>query len=421
MGILPDYLPGYAKVDDDEARKTFETAWGCSLNSDPGAALPDIVKNMSGKSEPTEKKIRLLYCVGENLAITSPAIPDITKALESTDFIIVQDILANETLKYADVVLPAAAWCEDEGTYTNCERRVSRTRSAVTPPGEAKPETWIFTQLANRLDQNWPDASSRKIWEDEIAKLVPQFHGITYDRIEDGGLQWPVPDKESSGTEILNNDIPPLCRASFVPFNYHHRAMLEQCEGLLESLTELAGGTRKPPTDKQEITDKFMELLEEEEKTGEKERIDEILDTYRPKMGGLIPVLQQVQEILGFLPIPVQNYIALGLGIPPSDVFGVVTFYSFFTMVPRGRHIIRICLGTACFVKGSAKLLDTVSRHLSVEVGETTEDREYSLDVVRCLGACGLAPVMVIDDVTHGQVDPKEVVDIVESVRGIQE
>jgi formate dehydrogenase major subunit len=420
MGILPDYLPGYARVDDNEARKTFETAWGCSLNSDPGLALDDMVKNMSGKGTSSEKKIRLLYCVGENLAITSPVIPDIVKALESTEFIIVQDILSTETLKYADVVLPAAAWAEDEGTYTNCERRVSRMRSAVSPPGQAKPETWIFTQLADRLGQNWPEASSQEIWENEIAKLVPQFKGITYDRLEEGGLQWPVPDSGSPGTASLNGDRPPLCRASFVPFNYHHRAMLEQCDGLLESLTELAGGTRKPPTDRQEVTEKFMKLLEEEEKTGSKTQIDEILAAYRPKMGGLIPVLQQVQEILGFLPIPVQNYIALGLGIPPSDVFGVVTFYSFFTMVPRGRHIIRVCLGTACFVKGSAKLLDTVSRHLRVEVGETTDDREYSLDVVRCLGACGLAPVMVIDDVTHGQVDPKDVIDLVESVRGEQ-
>jgi NADH:ubiquinone oxidoreductase subunit E len=87
-------------------------------------------------------------------------------------------------------------------------------------------------------------------------------------------------------------------------------------------------------------------------------------------------------------------------------------------MVPRGRHTIRICLGTACFVKGSAVLLENVQNHLKVSVGETTEDREYSLDVVRCLGACGLAPVMVVDDVTYGQVDPKEIVDIVESYRG---
>ena len=109
-------------------------------------------------------------------------------------------------------------------------------------------------------------------------------------------------------------------------------------------------------------------------------------------------MLQQVQEILGFLPISVQNYIAQGLGLPASDVFGVVTFYSFFTMVPRGRHIVRVCLGTACFVKGSRKLIDALERHLHISMGETTEDREYSLEVVRCLGACGLAPVMVIGD-----------------------
>jgi len=110
----------------------------------------------------------------------------------------------------------------------------------------------------------------------------------------------------------------------------------------------------------------------------------------------------------------------LGLGIPSSDVFGVVSFYSFFTMVPRGKHIIRICLGTACFVKGSGKLLDILQRHLKVDVGETTDDREYSLDVVRCVGACGLAPVMVVDDETHGQMDPSKIIGIVEAVRGTE-
>jgi len=96
----------------------------------------------------------------------------------------------------------------------------------------------------------------------------------------------------------------------------------------------------------------------------------------------------------------------------------VVSFYSFFTMLPRGRHTIRICLGTACFVKGSGKLVEMVSRHLNVDVGGTTEDREFSLDVVRCIGACGLAPVMVIDDETHGQVDSSKVIKMVESVKG---
>ncbi|MFC1824089.1 molybdopterin-dependent oxidoreductase, partial [Thermodesulfobacteriota bacterium] len=419
MGMLPEYLPGYANLGDDEARKPFEDAWGCSLNKEPGLTLNDIIGHPDNGQRESGKKVRLLYGVGENLAILEPAVPDITKALEAVDFLVVQDILNTETMKYADVVLPAATWSEDEGTYTNCERRVSRVRKAVPPPGEAKPENWIFSQLAGRLGMDWPEHDSRQIWENEITKLVPAMKGITYDRLEEGGLQWPVPDATSPGTPYLNGDRPPICQATRFSFNYHHRTMLEQCEGLLEALSLSSGiGTRVLPSNSEEVTAKFVELLEEEEITEAKGRIDEILAVYKPKMGGLIPVLQQVQEIIGFLPVSVQNYIALGLGVPASDVFGVVTFYSFFTMVPRGRHIIRVCLGTACFVKGSAKLMENLGRHLKVAVGETTEDREYTLEIVRCLGACGLAPVMVVDEITHGQVEPSEIVEIVESYRG---
>jgi predicted molibdopterin-dependent oxidoreductase YjgC/NADH:ubiquinone oxidoreductase subunit E len=422
MGLLPDYLPGYAPVEDDEARRPFEETWGETLNSTPGPDISDMVNRMCGSDGDRGDRIRLLYCAGENPAIGVPALPRTAEALESVDFLVVQDILDNETLKFADVVLPATAWAEEEGTYTNCERRVSRVRRAVPGPGEAKAETWIYTQLANRLGARWPEASSQDIWEKEIAALVPHLRGITYERLEGRGLQWPVPDDQSAGTPHLKGDGPPLNRGSLVSFNYHHRTLLEQCEGLLESLSLAGGlGTRVPPSDPKDVTGKFLEVLEEEEKPEARAQIDEILETYKTKMGGLIPVLQQVQGILGFLPVPVQNYIALGLGLPPSDVFGVVTFYSFFTMVPRGRHTIRICLGTACFVKGSARLMETLQQHLKIQVGETTEDREYSLDVVRCLGACGLAPVMVIDEETHGQVDPKKIVEIVESYRGAED
>ncbi|MEA2039420.1 MAG: molybdopterin-dependent oxidoreductase, partial [Thermodesulfobacteriota bacterium] len=227
MGMLPEYLPGYARVDDEKARKPFEEAWGCSLNNTPGLDLAGIVNNIRGNNEGSKNKIRMLYCAGENLAIAGPAIPDITSALESIDFLVVQDILDNDTIKYADVVLPASIWAEEEGTYTNCERRVSRVRHAVPAPGEAKPETWIFTQLASRLGKAWTDSDSREIWEKEIAMLVPQLRGITYSRIEHGGLQWPVQDTESSGTEHLNGDSFPLCRGSLVSFNYHHRTLLE--------------------------------------------------------------------------------------------------------------------------------------------------------------------------------------------------
>ncbi|MBW1734457.1 MAG: molybdopterin-dependent oxidoreductase [Deltaproteobacteria bacterium] len=419
MGLLPAFLPGYQAVEDDAARKPFEEAWGKELPGKPGLGFPQMVKNMGGVPGEGEEKIRMLFCVGENLAIARPAMPDIKKALESVDFLVVLDILKNETVEHAHVVLPAAAWSEAEGTYTNCERRVSLMRKAVTTAGEARPETWILTQLANRLGLNWQEQTAQEIWEGEIIRGIPFLGEISYERLEQGGIQWTLPDPESLGITGFTDVKSPLRRPGWTSFNYHHRTLLEQCDGLLESIphTELRA-EYEPPGDREEVVDKFIRLLEEEEKPEAKAQIDAILETYKGQRGGLIPVLQQVQGILGFLPVSAQHYIAQGLGIPSSDVFGVVSFYSFFTMVPRGRHIIRVCLGTACFVKGSGKLLDTLSRHLQVDVGETTDDREYSLEVVRCIGACGLAPVMVIDEETHGMVDPSEVVGIVEQVRG---
>ena len=131
-----------------------------------------------------------------------------------------------------------------------------------------------------------------------------------------------------------------------------------------------------------------------------------IIARYRGKPGALIPVLEQVQDILGYLPVPVQQLIADGLNIPPAAVYGVVTFYSFFTMVPRGRHNIRVCLGTACYVRGGQRLLENLQGRLGIEPGGCTQDRRFSLETVRCLGACGLAPVVVVDSDTHGQMKP---------------
>ncbi|MFH0844498.1 MAG: molybdopterin-dependent oxidoreductase [Pseudomonadota bacterium] len=421
MGVLPHNLTGHIPVDDEAARKPFESAWGCSLNGNPGYSLSEIIHNAAGNGAP-EKRIRMIYCVGEDLTLSKPFYPDVIKALKSLDFLVVQHILDNDMLQYAHVVLPAVAWAEEDGTYTNCERRVSRVRCAVPGPGEAKPETWIFTQLAKQLGKDWPHTGPQDVWEKEIAMLLPAFKGITYSRIEDGGLQWPVPDTESQGTACLDGSRPPICPGPSISFNYHHRSLLEHCEGLLESISPVGGGGKRiPPGNVQEVTQGYLDFLKEEDKIEATTPIDEILRTYRHRKGGLIPVLQKVQGILGFLPVEVQNYVALGLGLPPSDVFGVVTFYHFFTMVPRGRHIVRVCLGTACFVKGSANILENLERHLKVTVGETTEDREYSLDVVRCLGACGLAPVMVVDEVTHGELDPRKVVEIIESYRGRSE
>ncbi len=142
-------------------------------------------------------------------------------------------------------------------------------------------------------------------------------------------------------------------------------------------------------------------------------KIDEIVARYKDKPGSLIPVLQQAQEVCGYLPPAVQRYVARGMNISPSVVFGVATFYSFFTLVPRGKHVIRVCLGTACYVKRSEEILDKIKDELELEVGEVTRDKKYSLEAVRCLGACGLAPVVVIGQDTYGDVAATKVMDIV--------
>lgn len=135
-------------------------------------------------------------------------------------------------------------------------------------------------------------------------------------------------------------------------------------------------------------------------------KVDEIILKYKSKPGALIPVLEQVQDVCGYLPMSLQLKVAKGLNLPVANVYGVVTFYSFFTMVPRGKNVIRVCLGTACYVRGGKRILEKLTESLGIEPGQCTEDRQFSLETVRCLGACGLAPVVVINDDTHGQMKP---------------
>jgi NADH-quinone oxidoreductase subunit E len=141
-------------------------------------------------------------------------------------------------------------------------------------------------------------------------------------------------------------------------------------------------------------------------------RVNEVIDRYVNKPGALIPVLEECQGILGYVPVELQEYIAEKLNIPGSTVYGVVTFYSFFSMVPKGRHIIKVCMGTACYVRGIGEVLNRICSEFRLEVGGTTEDRRFSLEAVRCLGACGLAPVMVVNQDTHGGVSADKIMDI---------
>jgi NADH-quinone oxidoreductase E subunit len=142
--------------------------------------------------------------------------------------------------------------------------------------------------------------------------------------------------------------------------------------------------------------------------------VEKIISHYRTRPGSLIPVLEEIQESIGYLPKSILAKVALALRLPYSEVYGVVTFYSFFTMVPRGRHTIRCCLGTACYVRGGKKNLEKLRAVLKVEPGETTKDRRFSLETVRCLGACGLAPVITVNEDTYRQVDPANIAKILE-------
>ncbi len=135
-------------------------------------------------------------------------------------------------------------------------------------------------------------------------------------------------------------------------------------------------------------------------------RLDEVIAEYKDKPGALIPVLQLAQAIFGYLPDSALRRISLGLNKSYSEVAGVVGFYSFFSTQPRGKHMIRVCLGTACYVRGGKQVLEAIKQRLGVDVGETTPDRVFSLDVARCFGACGLAPAIMIDEDVHQRVKP---------------
>ena len=145
-------------------------------------------------------------------------------------------------------------------------------------------------------------------------------------------------------------------------------------------------------------------------------RLDEVIVEYRVKPGGLIPALQTAQSIFGYLPEPVIRKIADGFGKPLSEVAGVITFYSFFTLHPRGKHLVRVCLGTACYVRGGKDVLAAFKKRLGIDVGETTPDRLFSLEVARCFGACGMAPVVMVNDTVYQRVKPSRVGELVSQI-----
>ena len=216
MGALPNVFPGYQRVDDAASQAKFRTAWGVEkLPEKPGIMLPDMMEGL------LDGRIKAFYVFGENLANTEPDISHVEKCLSSAEFLVCQDIFPTETTRFAHVIFPAAAWSENDGTFTNSERRVNRVRGVSKAPGVAKPNWWIFKDIAKRMGHDWASDSARELWDNEISVLAPAMTGIKYARLEGDGLQWPVLGEDHPGTTFLHKDGHFTCGlARFVPADW---------------------------------------------------------------------------------------------------------------------------------------------------------------------------------------------------------
>jgi formate dehydrogenase alpha subunit len=217
-GCIPDSLPGYQHY--ESALPRFEELWGASLPPAPGVKATDMVEAIP------RGEIRAMYIVGENPLLSEPNLHHATDAFRALDFLVVQDLFMHETAELADVVLPACSFAEKDGTFTNSERRVQRVRRAIPPAGQSRPDWEIVADLARRMCRRLGIEESQFAYEtaqdvfDEMARLVPFLRGITYERLEQGGIQWPCPEPGHPGTRFLYEESFPRGLGIFVPVRH---------------------------------------------------------------------------------------------------------------------------------------------------------------------------------------------------------
>lgn len=249
MGALPGDLPGYQKVNNPDVIEKFNKAWGVELSINPGLTIPEIL-NHAHKGD-----VKLIYIMGENPMVSDPDTAHVKESLENLDFLIVQDIFLTETAELADLVLPASTFAEKDGVFTNTERRVQRVRKAIEPIGQSKPDWIILMEVMNRLGYNKTYNSPKEIFE-EIASVTPSYGGLSYERIEEEGIQWPCPTQDHPGTRFLHKDkfargkgqfqaidyvpsvelpdeeYPLVLTTGRILYQYHTRTMTDKTEGL---------------------------------------------------------------------------------------------------------------------------------------------------------------------------------------------
>jgi len=255
MGALPNVLPAYQPIANDDARTKFEKSWGVSLPAKPGLTIMEIMNAAH------DGDLKGLYIMGENPMVSDPDLTHVEASLKNLDILVVQDIFLNETGQLADVVLPSACFAEKNGTFSNTERRVQRIRKAVDAPGEAKADWQIISELATKMNYAMSYSSAKEIM-DEINGLAPSYAGITYERIEEEGIQWPCPSTDHPGTrylhkgkfsrglglfsaidyrpsdELPDNEYPFILTTGRVLYHFHTATMTRRSEGLNERYPE---------------------------------------------------------------------------------------------------------------------------------------------------------------------------------------
>jgi len=216
MGALPNVFPGYQSVENSTIRKKFEKAWGCRLSSSPGLTLTEVFEAVDSN------RVKALYIIGENPILTEADTTFVEKAISHLELFIVQDLFLTETAMLADIVLPAATFAEKDGTFTNSERRVQRVRKAIEPVGNSRVDWEIICDIARHMKAKGFDFESPEEIMEEIRALTPSYKGITYERIDSVGLQWPCPDVEHPGTPYLHKEAfsTPNGRGQLMPVSY---------------------------------------------------------------------------------------------------------------------------------------------------------------------------------------------------------
>jgi len=232
MGALPNVFTGYQAVISEEIMKKFEDAWGCTLPGEVGLTLLEILEAAY------KKEIKGLYLIGENPVLSDPDARHAQESLEALDFLVVQDIFMSETAQLADVVLQSVTFAERDGTFTNTDRSVQRIRKAIESIGDAKYDWWITCQIGQRMGGKGFDFEGPSQIMEEIARLTPSYGGISYERLEDGRIQWPCPTKDHPGTPILHTEKFARGKGQFIPLEYKPPAELPDDEYPLLLTTE---------------------------------------------------------------------------------------------------------------------------------------------------------------------------------------